>query len=163
MPAHWNTEAATVGSDSALEDFMMSVRFLLPALLLSAVGTVSARDLGSPMPDGDALPLSAAIADERSFGEPARKFSGRVTEVCRKKGCWLMLEDDGDAARVMIHDHGFVVPADARGRAVVYGVLSSKDLSPDAAAHLAEDAGRSESAPGREFRINAYSVSLLGD
>ncbi len=138
----------------------MSIRMLVAVALFAVAPAQAERLFGSAMPEGNALPLAQALTDPASFGEPARKFSGRVTEVCQKKGCWLMLEDDGRAARVMIQDHGFAIPVDASGQATVYGVLGSKDLSPDAALHLAEDAGRSEAKAGPEFRITAYAVVL---
>lgn len=134
----------------------------LGGLLAAAHVWAAPQQFGSAMPAGDALPLSQALQAPESFGEPARKFSGRVTQVCRKKGCWMMLEDDGQAARVVMHDYGFSLPLDASGRAVVHGVLGSKELSTAAAEHLAEDAGGGEARPGREYRITAYSVQLDG-
>lgn len=134
---------------------------LFALLLLAAVTPAAVADTyGAAMPAGDPLPLSRALDDAASFGAPARKFAGRVVQVCQNKGCWLMLEDDGRAARVMMSEHSFAVPKDASGRAVVHGVLEEKVLSEEAAAHLAEDAGESAPVDQREFRITAYSVSL---
>jgi hypothetical protein len=120
----------------------------------------SAQTFGAEMPDGDAIPVSVALSDAEAFGEPARKFSGRVVSVCQNKGCWMMLEDDGHAVRVMMHEHSFALPKDASGRAVVYGELSVKELSEAAAEHLAEDAADGRPVERSEFRINAYAVRL---
>jgi hypothetical protein len=130
--------------------------------LLPVAAAIGAETFGAAMPEGEAKPLAAALADPASQGEPARKFSGRVVEVCQNKGCWMMLEQDGVAARVMMHEHSFALPKDASGQAIVYGVLSEKELSEEVAEHLAEDSASKQPVARREYRINAYSVSLEG-
>ncbi len=142
------------------------MRLTLSVLLLSIAGLAQASDAktyGDPIPaDAAAVPISIAAADvDAHAGEP-RRFSGRITEVCQKEGCWMMLEDDGQAARVLMRDHAFFVPKDASGRAEVYGVLSVKQLSPEAAAHLAEDAGNGALPAERELRIEATGVQIDG-
>jgi hypothetical protein len=129
-------------------------------LLISAASSFAAETFGAQMPEGEVRPLAAALADPASIGEPARKFSGRVVEVCQNKGCWMMLEQDGIAARVMVHEHSFALPKDASGQAIVFGVLSERELSEDAAAHLAEDSASKQPVARREYRITAYSVTL---
>jgi hypothetical protein len=135
---------------------------LASVFLLAAASSFAAETFGAAMPEGEARPLAAALADPSSIGEPARKFSGRVVDVCQNKGCWMMLEQDGVAARVMVHEHSFELPRDASGQAIVYGVLSEKELTENAAAHLADDSASKQPVARREYRINAYSVSLDG-
>ena len=142
------------------------MRLPLTALLLSIACLAHAGDAktyGEPIPaDAIAVPISTAAADvDAHTGEPHR-FSGRITEVCQKEGCWMMLEDDGQAARVMMRDHAFLVPKDASGHAEVYGVLSVKQLSPEAVQHLAEDAADGAAPPDRELRIEATGVRIQG-
>lgn len=141
----------------------------LPALLLSfsltcaapAAFAATSNVFGAPMPEGAATPIAAALA-EATPDAAQRKFAGRITEVCQAKGCWLMLEGDGQAARVMMKDHAFSVPKEARGGAVVHGTLSAQTLDAAQAQHLAEDAGRSAPVATREYRIVATSVELVG-
>lgn len=87
-------------------------------------------------PAGAATPLGAATADIQAHAGISGKFSGRITDVCQKKGCWVMLEDQGEVARVMLGDHDFAIPAKVRGRALVQGVLSRHQLDQGAAKHL---------------------------
>lgn len=142
---------------------MRAVSFssLLTMILVAAPGYAGdIKVLGEAMPAGDAQPVSAAIAAGVADETGPRKFSGRITEVCQTKGCWVMLEHEGQVARVMMKDHSFFVPKDARGEAVVYGTLSEKTLDEKMAKHLAEDAGRSEPVALREYRIVALSIAL---
>ena len=119
---------------------------------------------GAPLPmDGDVVSVAVAAADPEAYAGKPHRFSGRITEVCQKEGCWLMLEDNGHAARVMMRDHGFAVSKDATGHAEVFGVLTVKQLSKEAAQHMADDAGKPTSAmPERELRIDASGVRIDG-
>mgnify|MGYP005749880257 CR=1 FL=1 len=135
------------------------MRLMLPLLLLVSPLALAA-DYGEPMPEGEAIGIAEAAADPAAHttGQPA-KFSGRITQVCQKKGCWVVLEQDGASARVMAKDHGFEVPKDASGPAVAYGVLQEEPISEEHARHLVEDDGAAPPAP-RELRIVATSISI---
>jgi hypothetical protein len=125
----------------------------------SAAGAVYGAALADPVPT--AIPIGTAATDPAAHvGQPGA-FSGRIAEVCQKMGCWLVLaSDDGELARVFMHDHAFSVPKDAKGDAIVYGTLSEKQLSAEEVAHLAEDGA---GAPvERELQIDATSVLIRG-
>ncbi|HEY4531458.1 MAG TPA: DUF4920 domain-containing protein [Luteimonas sp.] len=117
---------------------------------------------GEAFADGPVVPVSAAIAAfEAHAGEP-RRYSGRIAEVCQAKGCWMMLEDDGQAARVMFGDHAFYLPKDATGTAVVHGVLERRELTPEQVEHLSGDSGKGIAAEPVEYRIVADGVRVAG-
>ena len=111
-----------------------------------------------PMPEGDAAPIAQAIASFDAHTDGRHKFSGRIVEVCQKKGCWMVLEDSGISARVMMHDHKFDVPKDATGQAVVWGQLERKELSESHRQHLADES-KGEVAEV-EYRIDAFAVDI---
>lgn len=135
------------------------MRVMLPFLLLLSPLALAA-DYGEPMPEGEAIGIAVAAADPAAYttGEPA-KFSGRITQVCQKKGCWVVLEQDGASARVMAKDHGFEVPKDSTGPAVAYGILQEEPISEEHARHLVEDDGAAPPA-AKELRIVATSISI---
>lgn len=134
---------------------------VLAGLLSLPAAAGEARVFGDQMPAGEALPVARAIAEvDRIAGQPA-KFAGRITQVCQKMGCWLILEDNGQHARVMARDHAWGVPTDSSGRAEVLGVLEVRELSQDQADHFAEDAGQEGEIDLREYRIVADSIALL--
>jgi Domain of unknown function (DUF4920) len=135
----------------------------MAAGLVMAV-TVNAADFGDKLPAGEPVAIDVAAANAAEHVGKPQLFAGRITEVCQKEGCWLMIEENGLAARVMTKDHAFVVPKDATGRAIVYGVLSENTLSPDAVKHLADDAGkggREGHGPAKEYRIVASAISIV--
>ena len=132
---------------------------LLLATLLFAPLAVAA-DYGAPMPEGEGTDIAVVADDPAAItGEPAL-YRGRITEVCRNKGCWVVLESDGRSARVMAKDHGFAVPADASGEAIAYGVLEREPIGDEHAHHLVEDDGAAAPAD-RELRIVATSLRIL--
>lgn len=137
---------------------------LLPTLvlLLSASAAVAATSTpyGKPVPAGETVPVSQAIDAFDAHADRAQRFSGRITEVCQAKGCWMMLEDDGKAARVMFGDHAFSIPRDTTGSAVVHGVLTRKQLTPEQAAHLAGDSASGGAVEPVEYRITADGIEV---
>ena len=138
----------------------MKKGLLFAALALALSAPTLAADYGAPMPAGEAVDLAVALAAADAHDDAPGKFSGRIVEVCQKEGCWVMLESNGQVARVKAKDHGFTVPKDSSGPAVVYGTLSQVELSEAQAKHLAEDAGRKGAVEPREFRIEATSIAI---
>lgn len=142
-------------------------RVLVMGLMVSAAA-VGAKDaawekFGADVPGGPVVPLAQALADPAAHEGQSRIFSGRVVDVCQKKGCWVMLEDAGQGARVLLGDHDFYVPKDVRGPAEVHGVLVRATLSPAARAHTAEETSTTAPVPEVEYRILADGVQVLAD
>ena len=137
---------------------------LLPTLvlLLSASAAVAATSTpyGKPVPAGETVPVSQAIDAFDAHADRAQRFSGRITEVCQAKGCWMMLEDGGKAARVMFGRHDFHIPKDTTGSAVVHGVLTRKELTPEQVEHLSADSGKGVAAEPVEYRITADGIEV---
>jgi hypothetical protein len=139
------------------------MRRLLSICLLALPFAALAGDVqtyGAAVPAGDTVGIAAALADPAAHAGKSQRYAGRITEVCQNKGCWLMLEDNGVAARVMMRDHAFAVPKDASGAAVVYGELKQVEMDAATAQHLAEDGGRSEPVARQEYRIVADGVEI---
>ena len=140
-------------------------RILVSLALLSALGLAHAGEptrYGKPLPATDAVPVAVAVAAFDRHAGKSQRFSGRITEVCQAEGCWLVLEDNGQTARVMFKDHAFLVPKDTTGRAQVVGVLSRKDLTPEQVAHLEED-GKGLKVSPVEYRILAEGLEVQAE
>ena len=137
-------------------------RILLPALLIAAIGLAHAGEptrYGKPLPATKAVPVAEAVAGFDKLAGTPQRYSGRITQVCQAEGCWMVLEDNGQTARVMFKDHAFLVPMDSSGRAEVVGVLSRKELTPEQVEHLKEDAKGLAVSPV-EYRILAEGVEI---
>ncbi len=99
----------------------------------------SSGHFGAPFSVAAAVPLTKAI------GEGAGNtvlVSGTVEAVCQKKGCWMVVKDGTDSARVMMKDHAFAVPVDSRGKPVlVEGTLTKRTFDEAQVKHLEQDKG----------------------
>ncbi|WP_460823056.1 DUF4920 domain-containing protein [Lysobacter olei] len=137
---------------------------VLAACLLSTATLLAhasgATSYGKAFAEGPAVPVSTAIAAFDAHAGAPRRFSGRITEVCQAKGCWMMLEHNGQAARVKFGDHDFFLPKDASGTAVVHGVLERKELTAEQAKHFSEDSSKRLPVAPVEYRIIADGVQV---
>ena len=135
--------------------------FLLLTICLAVSQPVNAGTYGDPMPaSGAVVTLTDAIANP---AEKQQKISGTITEVCQKKGCFMVLTNNQQHARITFKDYGFVVPKDSAGReALVYGVLNAVTLSAERANHYEADAGREGTYTDSvtEYSIVASSVVI---
>ncbi len=102
-------------------------------------------------------PIGQAI-ETNSVGETAI-FSGKITQVCQKKGCWMMLTQGDSYARVDFNNHSFFIPKDSYGDAEVYGTLKEKTYSKKQKEHY-----ESEGAPElsqKMYEVVADSVKII--
>lgn len=120
---------------------------------------------GSPV-YGDSWPqdidkdyqLTHVLATPEHYTEDNIVISGRITRVCQTMGCWMVLSDGDDFARVDFNSHSFFIPKDSQGQAQVYGHLKLIKDSQEKRAHLTAE-GAGELAPER-YELVAYSVKL---
>lgn len=118
-------------------------------------------------PEG-AIPVNE-LASKMNGNPYSGKVSGKVTEVCQEKGCWMKLEkENGDALMVKFKDYGFFMPKDIIGRDVVLdGDANYKEVSVKQQRHYAADAGKSREeiekikAPKKEVQFVAKGVLVL--
>lgn len=135
---------------------------LFAVALVATVGAVQASTpvrYGAPLPDTAAVPVAQAVAAFDQHAGMPQRYSGRIAQVCQAEGCWMVLEDNGQSARVMFKDHAFLIPKDSIGNAQVVGVLSRKQLSDEQIQHLREDSKGLEVSPV-EYWILAEGVEI---
>ncbi len=96
------------------------------------------------------------------------KVSGKVTDVCPKKGCWLSLEMPGNTkVFVKMKDYGFFVPVELIGKTlVIEGQAKIITTSVAELKHYAEDAKKSKqeidaiTEPEQEIRLTANGIVI---
>jgi hypothetical protein len=108
------------------------------------------------------------LADKDSL---AAKVTGKVSAVCKVKGCWMEVVSDKPGAPVMtvkFKDYGFFMPKDIAGRSVTMeGYAFTETTSVDELRHYAEDAGKTKeeimkiTQPKKELKFMAHGVVLL--
>ncbi|HET8886765.1 MAG TPA: DUF4920 domain-containing protein [Salinimicrobium sp.] len=95
--------------------------------------------------------LSMAEMEERYKNLPIGdtinvKYETTVKEVCKKKGCWMIMENgESDDVMVKFKDYAFFVPKDIdSSKVIISGKAYVTEMSVEDRQHYAEDGGKSE-------------------
>ncbi len=150
---------------------------VLALLLLASNPEGFASERGSGIPAGEDFGAGLTLAHAAQVGEvtkhPERYVGkpvlvhGKVSQVCQRKGCWMILRDGEAHVRVRFKDYGFFLPKDCSGKeAYVEGVVQRKRLSERTARHYESETpgGDPSKVKGarRELGILASGVRLIG-
>ncbi|PCI97110.1 MAG: DUF4920 domain-containing protein [Flavobacteriales bacterium] len=108
--------------------------------------TITETMHGEEITDDGALTTVEFLDKFDSNGSSELKLTAYATEVCAKKGCWMVLElDNEQTMRVTFKDYGFFVPKDAAGKLVTVKGIAKMDTTDVATLqHYAEDANASQ-------------------
>jgi hypothetical protein len=129
------------------------------------------KHFGARIDAANAITYDELIPKMGATDSLAVKVSGKVSEVCQKKGCWMTLVSDQPGQpemRVTFKDYAFFMPKDLSGKRVVVEGYAYVDVTPvDVLRHYAEDAGKSKeeiekiTEPKREVAYEASGVVIL--
>ncbi|MDT3405147.1 DUF4920 domain-containing protein [Mucilaginibacter terrae] len=97
------------------------------------------------------------------------KISGEVTEVCKKKGCFMKLkQDNGKDIMVRFTDYAYFMPQNIVGKKVVIeGQAKVSETPVERLRHYAKDAGKSAeeiakiNKPKKDLTIMADGVLVM--
>ena len=125
----------------------------------------TATHWGAPISMASSTTVKEAI---RTYKEPKTVLlSAKVNKVCKKKGCWMIMEDADQKVRVTFEKYAFFVPENIQGKKVdVQGRLFHKEISVAQQKHFLKDGGADEAAiaavtkPKKEYRFVATGVRL---
>lgn len=99
--------------------------------------TVYGEDFALP---GKDLPNVRDVVADTSMHNREIVLRGTITDVCQKKGCWMVLTDGDEQMRITFKGYSFFVPTDAFNREVILrGVVSVETLDEETAKHYAEE------------------------
>lgn len=124
--------------------------------------TADAEVFGAPL-DESAKPMSLAALLEGpdEYVDTAVRVEARISQVCQKKGCFMIATSGDKAVRISFRDYAFFVPTDTGGKTVtVTGTFIERELSEKQAAHFREDAGTDTLQAGKVYEIVADAVSI---
>lgn len=129
------------------------------------------KHFGETITADDAINFDDLMPKMAETDSLAIKITGKVNEVCQKKGCWMTLVSDDPEIpemRVTFKDYAFFMPKDLSGKHVVIDGFAFVDVTSVAdLQHYAEDAGKSKeeiaaiTEPKREVAFEAAGVLIL--
>ena len=123
----------------------MKTIILLFSILNFSVA-VSAQNFGTKINNElPQLSLNDAISKIKEIKNKDIIMTGKIEKVCRKKGCWMTLQNKGQMVRVTFKDYGFFVPTDLQKVPVkIQGKLEEREETVKLARHYLEDQGESK-------------------
>lgn len=111
------------------------------------------------------LSLNRLLSKSSTYENKQVVAKGKIKQVCQKKGCFFMLSDGQNEARITFKDYGFFIPTNTAGKKVVLkGTFNVKELSEKKAKHYAKDAGDNPDkvkGPQKEYSLVATSVKIM--
>ena len=124
--------------------------------------TDDAEIFGAPLNEEASPAALGAILDRPAeFVGSVVKVEAHISQVCKRKGCFMIATSGEGAIRISFKDYAFFVPTDVSGKNVTLtGTLIERTLSEEQAAHLREDAGSETIQAGTIYEIVADSVSI---
>lgn len=143
-------------------------------LFLAACGTsqnAAQKSFGVPVTADQAITYDELLPKMEGVDSMPAKVTGKVQEVCQKKGCWMTIVSDEPGKpemRVTFKDYAFFMPKDLSGKKVVVDGYAIVETTPvDVLRHYAEDAKKSQAEieaitePKRELAFEAAGVLIL--
>lgn len=121
---------------------------------------------GKGVEKGESIDLTSLSEKLKSDSVYTGRISGKVIEVCKKKGCFMKISDaKGEPVLVRFAGYSFFMPQNIVGKEVVVeGKAKVKETSVKQLRHWAEDAGKSKeeidniSSPRKDIEITADGV-----
>jgi hypothetical protein len=132
------------------------MRYLAGLILtagLAAALSLAAGDenLGAPLTLKTQTPIAELLSKPARFVGRSVQVKGKITDVCQKMGCWMMLSDaaTGASIRIKVNDGEIVFPKDSVGKmAVAEGSFAEIKLTRAQAAQRAKEEAEEK---GRKF------------
>ncbi len=111
-----------------------------------AVADTTLKYFGDTITLDGAVPADQLMSKINGKDSLKIKLTGKVEEVCQKKGCWMTMNIGGDKTmQIRFKDYGFFVPKNAPGKvATIEGVVFTDTTSVAQLKHYAEDGGKSK-------------------
>lgn len=121
---------------------------------------------GSEFPDdAQFFALGYLVRNSNVFEGQEIATSGTIKQVCQKKGCFFILTDGKNEARITFKDYEFFIPTNSAGKEVrLVGTFDVKELSEEEGRHYAKDAEEDlDELKGQqvEYHIEASTVKIF--
>ncbi|MBI4422896.1 MAG: DUF4920 domain-containing protein [Elusimicrobia bacterium] len=136
---------------------------------LAAAASEPSNVFGTAPTLSEPVPLADVLAEPARYAKREILLEGTALKVCQKKGCWLVLQEDGKDIRITFKDYGFFIPKASLGKRVrAQGMVEEVTLSPSQVRHFLKDEGapraeiRKVKAPVKTAAFVASGLALSG-
>ncbi len=124
----------------------LTIKLLIAGFFLITVANAKTLVLGEAVDMSVYQPLTKVMAEPQQFIDKKITLKGKVTKVCKKRGCWADIVSGDKQLRIKVADGEIEIPIYTIGReALATGILKSQQLSKEQTIayleHMAKDAG----------------------
>lgn len=93
-----------------------------------------------------AVPAGTVLTNPEEYVGQTVRVTGKVSDVCQKMGCWMVITDADQHMRITTKDHKFFVAKDGAGAMCdLEGTVVKREANPERTAHYKSE--QSEGAP----------------
>ncbi len=124
------------------------MRYLLILFLLVPASLMAELTFGTGADKSKLVAISTLLSNTAEYKDKTITVSGEITDVCKKKGCWMKFASDVEkqTLRIKVQDDVMVFPVSARGKkGYATGTLNERKLNLEQTRayyeHLAEEQG----------------------
>jgi hypothetical protein len=140
------------------------------ALAVLAISAGEGQSFGKGLTGPEVTKISDILAKPELYEGKTVRVEGLVTEVCLKRGCWMMIASDKEfqALRIKVEDGEIVFPPEAKGkRAIAEGVFTKTELTREQALnqakHRAEEQGQKfDPETAKDIPTVVYQIQATG-
>ena len=94
----------------------------------------------------DSIPAGTVLTNPDEYVGKTVRVTGKVSDVCQKMGCWMVITDADQHMRITTKDHKFFVAKDGAGAMCdLEGTVVKREANPARTAHYKSE--QSEGAP----------------
>jgi hypothetical protein len=122
----------------------------LALLVLCAAPAALATTYGKAPSAGDPVKVSELLASPDKYVGKTVKVEGLITDVCAKRGCWMVIAGDKEfeSIRFKVDDGVIVIPMEAKGKkAVAEGTFTKIEMTKEQAIEQAKHHAEEQKKP----------------
>ncbi len=115
----------------------------------------------------ESIPAGTVLSNPDSYVGQTIRVTGKVSDVCQKMGCWMVITDADQHMRITTKDHKFFVAKDGAGATCdLEGVVVKRDANPERTAHYKSEQTDGAPMPDAElagtatYEIVASAISF---
>jgi hypothetical protein len=143
---------------------------ILAASLAAALPlAASDENLGAPLTLKTQTPIAELLAKPARFVGRSVQVKGKITDVCQKMGCWIMLLDaaTGASIRIKAKDGEIVFPKESVGKMAVaegsfHEIKLTRAQAVERAKHEAEEKGAKFDPGSVSGPVTIYQIQGTG-
>jgi len=115
----------------------------------SETAEVGGDQFGQNLTLAKVTPVAEVFTNAKDLNGQMVRVSGKVTDLCKHKGCWMQVSDGQNVLTVRFKDEAFIIPANSVGRNVdMEGLFIVEKISNPLGSHAACAEGGEHSGEG---------------